>query len=49
MKDDLSPPEAGALSDSICWDPHSAAAAAAANGAEAAGLAHVITLKTSGV
>lgn len=44
MKDDLSPPEAGALSDSICLDPHSAAAAAAAaNRAEAAGLAHVIT------
>lgn len=45
MKDDLSPPEAGALSDSICLDPHSAAAAAAAaaNRAEAVGLAHVTT------
>lgn len=41
MKDDLTPPEAGALSDSICLDPHSAAAAAA-NRAEAAGLAQVI-------
>lgn len=44
MKDDLTPPEAGALSDSICLDPHSAAAAAvAANRAEAACLAQVIT------
>lgn len=43
MKDDLTLPEAGALSDSICLDPHSAAAAAVvANRAEAAGLAQVI-------
>lgn len=43
MKDDLTPPEAGALSDSICLDPHSTAAAVAANRAKAAGLAQVIT------
>lgn len=34
-------PEAGALSDSVCLDPHSAAAA---NRAEAAGPAHVMIL-----
>lgn len=33
-------PEAGALSDSVCLDPHSAAA----NRAEAAGPAHVMIL-----
>lgn len=43
MKDDLAPPEAGALPDSICLGSYSAAAAATANRAEVASLAQVIT------